>query len=99
MSASDSKQPLQSSIKQMASSSQQRMLAKYQKTEELFMASAEFEELRDLITEVKTEVVTIKKSLKSCQSHCYIDNPPGKWVALARAIKSIFKPDQPKIIS
>ena len=55
------------------------------------MASAEVEELKEMIGLVIEKVDTMTRSLKSCQSHCYVDNPPGKWRGFLRAFRNLFK--------
>jgi hypothetical protein len=55
------------------------------------MPSHEFDELKCLIEGIGTKVDNIAKSLKSCQSHCYVDNPPGRWKGLLRALTAFFR--------
>jgi len=33
----------------------------------------------------------ILSSLKKCQKRCHVDNPPGRWRSLGRAIVAMFK--------
>jgi hypothetical protein len=54
------------------------------------MASNEVEELKEMIGRVEDKVDIIGRSLRNCQSHCYVDNPPGRWRNLFRAFRTFF---------
>jgi hypothetical protein len=62
--------------------------------EEWSMASPEFDELKEMIGRVEGKVNTIATSLKSCQSHCYVDNPKSsksRWKSFFQAITAFFR--------
>lgn len=42
---------------------------------------------------VKT-LETIRSSLRRCQARCHVDNPPGRWRGLGRALAAFFHPHQ-----
>jgi hypothetical protein len=37
---------------------------------------------------------TIRTSLKRCQARCHVDNPPGRWRVLGRALAAFFRTHQ-----
>lgn len=46
----------------------------------------------DVRTENIARVTTLTHaSLKKCQSRCHVDNPPGRWRGLARALLAMFQ--------
>lgn len=49
----------------------------------------ELRELKDMVAGIALMVHTIKDSLRTCQSRCHVDNPPGKWRALGRALRAM----------
>ena len=55
------------------------------------MQSQEMEEIKFMFETLNNKMETIAKSLKSCQSHCYVDNPPGKWRGLGRALLALVR--------
>lgn len=60
------------------------------------MQSQEMEEIKEMFAALNKKMETIAKSLKSCQSHCYVDNPrvadpPGKWRGLGRALLALVR--------
>lgn len=55
------------------------------------MESREYVELKDMIQAVDRRTSLILKSLQSCQKHCYVDNPPGRWRGLGRAIIALIR--------
>ncbi len=55
------------------------------------MESQEYRELKEMIQAVDRRTTLILKSLQRCQSHCYVDNPPGRWRGLGRALLALIK--------
>lgn len=37
---------------------------------------------------------TIRSSLRRCQARCHVDNPPGRWRSLGRALAAFFRTHQ-----
>jgi hypothetical protein len=56
------------------------------------MSSHEIEELQVLIGQLHTKMDLMLRSLKSCQGRCHVDNPPGRWRGLGRALTAFFQP-------
>jgi hypothetical protein len=52
----------------------------------------EIRELKDMVASVARTVITIKDSLRTCQSRCHVDNPPGRWRGLYRALRALVSP-------
>ena len=53
--------------------------------------SQEMNEIREMFQTLSKRLDTISSSLKSCQSRCHVDNPPGKWRGLGRALMALVK--------
>jgi hypothetical protein len=48
--------------------------------------------LDEKINRVEDKIDIVGRSLKKCQTHCYIDNPPtGKWKVFFKSFLAIFK--------
>ena len=52
----------------------------------------EIRELKDMVAGIARTVTTIRDSLRKCQSRCHVDNPPGRWRSLARALRALVSP-------
>lgn len=55
------------------------------------MDSKEYVELKDMIQAVDRRTTLILRSLERCQSRCYVDNPPGRWRGLGRALLALIR--------
>ncbi len=55
------------------------------------MPTQEFLELKEMIDAVDQKVTTMIDSLKRCQIRCIVDNPPGKWRSLGRALLALLR--------
>ena len=53
------------------------------------MQSREFDELKAIVDRIEGKVDTMVASLKSCQAHCYVDNPPRGWRRLLKSMSSL----------
>lgn len=53
------------------------------------MPSSEFEELKAIVDRIEGKVDTMVLSLKSCQSHCHIDNPPKGWKRFFKSLAAV----------
>lgn len=53
------------------------------------MQSREFEDLKAIVDRIEGKVDTMVVSLKSCQSRCYIDNPPKGWRRLFKSLSAL----------
>jgi hypothetical protein len=54
------------------------------------MSTQEYSELREMIETVGRKQELILSSLKKCQGRCHVDNPPGRWTGLGRALMALF---------
>lgn len=55
----------------------------------------EIRELKDMVSGIGKMVLTIRDSLKRCQSRCHVDNPPGRWRCLGRALRALVAGAEP----
>ena len=55
------------------------------------MQAQEMDEIKEMFQKLSERLDTISASLKSCQSHCYVDNPRGRWQGLGRALLALVK--------
>jgi hypothetical protein len=53
-------------------------------------------ETREIVLLLYRKVTIIQGALGRCQSRCHVDNPPGRWRALYRAIAALFQRRQPE---
>lgn len=44
---------------------------------------------RDAVDKLTTKMSIIHSSLRACQSRCHVDNPPGRWRTLGRALSNL----------
>jgi hypothetical protein len=49
------------------------------------------QEFHDLVEPLPRTLDLIMRSLGKCQSRCHVDNPPGRWRGLGRALASLFR--------
>jgi hypothetical protein len=45
-------------------------------------------------TSMNQKLDIITNNLRRCQTRCHVDNPPGRWRGLARAIAALFQKHQ-----
>jgi len=55
------------------------------------MESQEYKELKEMIVAVDKKIETILHSLQTCQGRCHVDNPPGRWRGLGRALLAMIR--------
>lgn len=60
------------------------------------MQSQDMEEIKEMFAALTERIDIMTVSVKSCQSHCYVDNPPstgpqGRWRGLGRALMALIK--------
>jgi hypothetical protein len=53
------------------------------------MQSREFDELKAIVDRIEGKVDTMVISLKSCQTRCYVDNPPKGWRRFFKSMTSL----------
>lgn len=72
------------------------------------MSSNEVSDLREMIRKLDLKIDSvdeknvdmnnklniIMRNLSKCQSRCHVDNPPGRWRGLGRAIAALFQKHQ-----
>jgi len=56
------------------------------------VSTQEIDELKDMFGKLDQKLEIIRRSLKKCQQRCHVDNPPGRWRGLGRALLAMFKP-------
>lgn len=47
------------------------------------------ESQKDAVDKLTTKMSIIHRSLRACQSRCHVDNPPGRWRTLGRALSNL----------
>jgi hypothetical protein len=55
------------------------------------MPTQEVTELKEMIGQLHTEIRLMRQSLSSCQRRCLVDNPPGRWRYLGRALLAMIR--------
>jgi len=45
---------------------------------------------KDTVNKLAAKMSIIHNSLRACQQRCHVDNPPGRWRNLGRAVKVLF---------
>ena len=55
------------------------------------MPTQEYLELKEMIQAVDGRTTQILEALKGCQSRCHVDNPPGRWRGLGRALLTLIR--------
>ena len=59
---------------------------------EVALLKAILDRLDEKINRVEDKIDIVGRSLKKCQAHCYIDNPPtGKWKVFFKSFLAIFR--------
>jgi len=55
------------------------------------METQEYRELKEMVSQLGQKLETILASLRTCQSRCHVDNPPGRWRGLGRALVAMIR--------
>jgi len=55
------------------------------------MPSQEVAELKEMIESLDRKLNTVMESLLRCQSRCHVENTPGKWRGLGRALLALVR--------
>jgi len=55
------------------------------------METQEYRELKEMVSQLGQKLETILTSLRTCQSRCHVDNPPGRWRGLGRALVAMIR--------
>lgn len=54
------------------------------------MPTQEFHELKEIVDRIEGKVDLMVKSLRTCQSHCHVANPPRGWRRFFKSLTSFI---------